>query len=194
MTCSSKDVEHNRPLFVAGNLAEERINRILLDPGSAVNILPLKTLRKIGFTPTQLQSCSLMIQGFHQGGQRAMGVITLELDIQGFLSKVTCHVINAPTSYNLLLGRPWLHQHKIVASTVHQCFKFYQDGQLRRIDADLRPFATTESFYSDAQYYELAPNQESRHETGSERRLVRVARPRPRVMIQHPIQESMPLE
>ena len=36
------DYEHNRPLFVTGDLAGERINRILLDAGSAVNILPLR--------------------------------------------------------------------------------------------------------------------------------------------------------
>ena len=87
-----------------------------------------------------------------------MGVITLDLDIQGFLTQVNCHVINAPTSYNLLLGRPWLHRYKVVASTAHQCFKFDQNGELRRIMADTRPFAVTESFYSDSQYYILAPD------------------------------------
>lgn len=152
------DYEHNRPLFVTGDLAGERINRILLDAGSAVNILPLKTLKKVGLTPAQLRSSNLMIQGFNQGGQRTMGVITLDLDIQGFLTQVNCHVINAPTSYNLLLGRPWLHRYKVVASTAHQCFKFDQNGELRRIMADTRPFAVTESFYSDSQYDILAPD------------------------------------
>lgn len=28
---------------------------------------------------------------------------------------------------------------------------------MRRISADIRPFTVTESFYSDAQYYDLAP-------------------------------------
>lgn len=36
-----RNADHNRPLFVTGDLAGERINRIML--GSAVNILPLKT-------------------------------------------------------------------------------------------------------------------------------------------------------
>lgn len=52
-----------------------------------------------------------MIQGFDQGGQRAIGTITLDLDIEGFLSQVVCHVIAAPTSSNRLLGRPWLHRY-----------------------------------------------------------------------------------
>ena len=105
---------HNRPLFVSGDLAGERIGRILLDPGSAVNILPLKTLERVGFTPSQLKDTSLTIHGFNSGGQGSLGTILLDQDIQGFLTQVNCHVIDAPTSYNLLLGRPWLHRYKVV--------------------------------------------------------------------------------
>ncbi|KAL0405771.1 UNVERIFIED_CONTAM: hypothetical protein Slati_3891000 [Sesamum latifolium] len=32
---------HNRPLFVVGYVREQKVNRILIDGGSAVNILPL---------------------------------------------------------------------------------------------------------------------------------------------------------
>lgn len=107
---------------MSGDLAGERINRILLDPGSAVSILPIKTLRRIGLSPAQLRDTTLTIQGFNQGGQRTIGMINLDFDIQGFISSVTCYVINAPTSYNLLLGRPWIQRYKIVPSTLHQCF------------------------------------------------------------------------
>lgn len=151
------NTEHNRPLFVSGDLAGERINRIMLDLGSAVNILPLKTLKRIGLCPTVLKSTNLVIQGFNQGSQRTMGTVSLDLDIQGFLTKVNYHVINAPTSYNLLLGRPWMHQYKVVASTVHQCFDVLSGRVMRRISADDKPFTTSEAFYSDAKYYALVP-------------------------------------
>ena len=42
---------HNRPLYVIGIIGDKRINRILLDYGSAVNLLPLKVLRAMGITP-----------------------------------------------------------------------------------------------------------------------------------------------
>lgn len=57
------DEQHNRPLFVSGSLGGERINRILLDAGSAVNILPIKTFKKLGYTANQLNPCTLIIQG-----------------------------------------------------------------------------------------------------------------------------------
>ena len=52
-------VNHNKRLYITGILGDERINCILLDCGSAVNLLPLRVLRAIGIIPNQLfQLCS----------------------------------------------------------------------------------------------------------------------------------------
>ena len=40
--------DHNRPLYVTGIIGDKRVNRILLDCGSAVNLLPLRVLRVMG--------------------------------------------------------------------------------------------------------------------------------------------------
>ncbi|PON60504.1 LOW QUALITY PROTEIN: hypothetical protein TorRG33x02_284680 [Trema orientale] len=42
---------HNRPLYVTGLVADTRVSRIMLDCGSAVKVLPLKTLRNVGLHP-----------------------------------------------------------------------------------------------------------------------------------------------
>ena len=36
---------HNRPLYMVGHVPEKKINRILIDEGSGVNILPIHTLK-----------------------------------------------------------------------------------------------------------------------------------------------------
>ena len=56
ITFSDEDLQlgsanHNRPLYVTGRIGDKRINRILLDCGSAVNLLPLRVLRAIGIAP-----------------------------------------------------------------------------------------------------------------------------------------------
>ncbi|KAG9458146.1 hypothetical protein H6P81_002654 [Aristolochia fimbriata] len=124
---------HNRPLFVSRAIKDRWINRILLDSGSAVNILPIRTLKNVGLVANDLQASSLMIQGFNQEGQRALGTIKLELLIGDMTSHVLFHVIDARTSYNVLLGRPWLHNNRVVPSTLHQCFKYYQDGEEKTV-------------------------------------------------------------
>ena len=55
---------HNRPLFVTGYIQEQRVNRIIIDGGFAVNILPLKILKELGISLDELLPSRLMIQGF----------------------------------------------------------------------------------------------------------------------------------
>uniref|UniRef100_A0A7N2N597 RNA-directed DNA polymerase n=1 Tax=Quercus lobata TaxID=97700 RepID=A0A7N2N597_QUELO len=143
---------HNRPLYVSGYAREQRIECILVDGGSAVNILPKMTMKRLGFTMEELSHSRLVIQGFNQGGQRAIGLIHLELSIGELKSNVLFHVIDAKTTYNMLLGRPWIHENGIVPSTLHQCFKFFQNG-IKKVDADLKPFAETEAHFADAKFY-----------------------------------------
>ena len=59
---------HNRPLYMVGHVLEKKINTILIDEGSGVNILPIHTLKELGITIGELSESRLLIQGFNQGG------------------------------------------------------------------------------------------------------------------------------
>ncbi|KAL7152972.1 hypothetical protein ABFS83_04G134500 [Erythranthe nasuta] len=144
---------HNRPLFVAGYAREQKLNRILIDGGSAVNILPLHTLKELGISMDELKTSRLMIQGFNQEGQRAFGIIRIELLMDDMLSSALFHVIDAKTSYRMLLGRPWIHENSVVPSSWHQCFKYCRDGVVKTILADDKPFTEAEDHFADAKYY-----------------------------------------
>ncbi|KAL0454264.1 UNVERIFIED_CONTAM: hypothetical protein Slati_0765600 [Sesamum latifolium] len=63
------------------------------------------------------------------------------------------HVIDAKTSYNMLLGRPWLHENGVVPSTWYQCFKYSRDDIVKKVLADDKPFTEAESHFADAKYY-----------------------------------------
>ncbi|XP_023925929.2 uncharacterized protein LOC112037349 [Quercus suber] len=115
---------HNRPLYVSGYTREQKIDCILIDGGSAVNILPKMTMRRLGLTMEELSHSRLVIQGFNQGGQRAIGMIHLEL----IIGKLT------------------------MPSTLHQCFKYLQGG-IKKVNADLKHFIETEAHFADAKFY-----------------------------------------
>ena len=63
------------------------------------------------------------------------------------------HAIDAKTSYKLLLRRPWLYEHGIAISTLHQCLKYYQ-GRERKINGNVKPFTKAESHFVDARFLE----------------------------------------
>ncbi|KAH0657785.1 hypothetical protein KY289_026533 [Solanum tuberosum] len=94
-----------------------------------------------------------MIQGFNQGGQRAIGAVKIDLTIEELQSSVWLHVIDAKTSYNILLGRPWVHENKVIPSTYHQFLKYYEDGLAKKIIADNNPFTEAEALFVDAKFY-----------------------------------------
>ncbi|KAL0358237.1 UNVERIFIED_CONTAM: hypothetical protein Scaly_1509400 [Sesamum calycinum] len=144
---------HNHPLFVAGYVREQKVNRILIDGGSAVNILPLRILKELEIPVDELSNSRLMIQGFNQGGQRAVGIIRMQLTMEDMVSNALFHVIDAKTSYNMLLSRPWLHENAVVPSTWHQCFKYCRNGIVKKVLGDNKPFTEAESHFADAKYY-----------------------------------------
>ncbi|KAL0461232.1 UNVERIFIED_CONTAM: hypothetical protein Slati_0010800 [Sesamum latifolium] len=86
---------HNMPLFVTCYAREQKVNRILIDGGSAVNILPLRTMKELGISMDELTNSRLMIQGFNQGGQRALCIIRMNLLMEDIFSTALFHVIDA---------------------------------------------------------------------------------------------------
>lgn len=49
---------------------------------------------------------------------------------------ILCQVLDFNLSYNILLGRPWIHKMQAVPSTYHQCVKFPLEGQEITVIAD----------------------------------------------------------
>ncbi|KAL0324660.1 UNVERIFIED_CONTAM: hypothetical protein Scaly_2433100 [Sesamum calycinum] len=76
----------------------------------------------------------------------------MKLLMDDMVSTASFHVIDAKTSYNMLLGRPWLHENFVVPSTWNQCFKYCRNGIVRKVHCDSKPFTKDESHFADAKY------------------------------------------
>ncbi|KAL8493640.1 hypothetical protein ACS0TY_024719 [Phlomoides rotata] len=94
-----------------------------------------------------------MIHDINLEGQRALGIIMLDLVIDETTTCVLFHVINTRTLYNMLLGRPCLHENGVVPYTLHQCFKYSDQGVVKRVFGDDKPFTKVESYFADAKYF-----------------------------------------
>ena len=81
-----------------------------------------------------------------------MGMVRVQMTIGELKSSTIFHVIDTRSSYNLLLGRPWIHENVVVSSTLHQCLKYYQEG-VKVIQDDTKPFTEAESHFKDAKFY-----------------------------------------
>lgn len=64
-------------------------------------------------------------------GQCIVGKICIKIEIGEMNSLILCYIIEAKTSYDLLLGKTWLHENGVVPSTLHQCFKYSHGGEVK---------------------------------------------------------------
>ena len=101
----------------------------------------------------ELSKSRLVIQGFNQEGQRAIGMIRLDVTIDELKARPFFHVINSKTFYKQLLGQPRIHGNGVVPSTLHQCFKYCDGKQVQVVTADLQPFTTAKSHFTDTKFY-----------------------------------------
>jgi hypothetical protein len=146
-------IDHNRPLYIIENCGGQKVGRFLVDAGFSINIMPLKTLKTITLDVKNLSDEKVIIHGFNQNSQKALGAITLNLQCGSLKAPTKFYVIDAETSYRALLGRRWLHSSQVIASTLHQCLKYIENGKQKRIDGDVKPFGVHEIKFNDAQYF-----------------------------------------
>src|SRR4051812_3155427 len=117
--------------------------------------MPRRVMEHLSIPAHRLSATDTNIFGFNANSTRSMGKIKLRCQIGDLKTEVTVYVIDADTSYNLLLGRPWIHRNHIVPSTLHQVMKYVDDqGQVRTLVAEQRPFKWVENYFTDALLYQ----------------------------------------
>ena len=86
-----------------GYIGSSEVSHIQVDPGSALSIIPRRVMQHLGILTHRLSPTQTTIYGFNANGTCLMGKIKLKCQIGDLRFKVTCYVIDADTSYNLLL-------------------------------------------------------------------------------------------
>ena len=114
-----------------------------------LSIMRHQVMQHLGIPIHRLSVIQTTIYDFNASCTRPMGKVKLKCQIENLRSEVTCYVINAETSYNLLLGRLWIHRNFIVPSTLHQVMKYIDgDGKVRTLIAERHPFKRVENYFT----------------------------------------------
>uniref|UniRef100_A0A2N9FLD6 Integrase catalytic domain-containing protein n=1 Tax=Fagus sylvatica TaxID=28930 RepID=A0A2N9FLD6_FAGSY len=108
----------------------------------------------------QIQGAPIEVTGFGGAAEYTMGHIQLVLRVGPIVALTRFHVVNSEVPYHVLLGRPWLHKHKLISSTYHQCIKGRLNGKPIRIAANPSPFDQTEAHFIEAALYDELSTEE----------------------------------
>ncbi|KAI8551459.1 hypothetical protein RHMOL_Rhmol06G0187600 [Rhododendron molle] len=106
---------HNRPLHITVKCKGLWIPTVLIDNGSAINVCSLRVAYRLGLAKKDFEPSNLAVKAYDSTRRVVEGTITLLLDAEGFEMSVEFHVVDIPATFNLLLGRPWMHRPDIMA-------------------------------------------------------------------------------
>ncbi|XP_016681350.1 uncharacterized protein [Gossypium hirsutum] len=109
---------------------------VLIDNGSALNVLPLFTLNRLPIDSSHMKTCQNVVRAFNGIERKVMGRIEIPLLIGPTVYEVDFIVMDIKPSYSCLLGRPWIHSAGAVLSSLHQMLKLVSDGWLVTIKAE----------------------------------------------------------
>ena len=73
-----------------------------------------------------------------------MGTLVIDLQIGPTTFSTLFQVLRIPTSFNLLLGQPWIHKARVIPSSLHQKVKFIHDGQVITVQSTRDMFVSSE--------------------------------------------------
>ncbi|XP_074298988.1 uncharacterized protein LOC141629983 [Silene latifolia] len=115
---------HNDALIITLSIRNCLVKKILVDIGSSVNLVMLETLKNMGFSEKDLVQKAVPLVGFSGETKQSLGEIVIPTFAGGVNEQVRYLVIDGPSTYNVILGRPWIYEIKAVPSTYHQSLKF----------------------------------------------------------------------
>ena len=92
----------------------------------------------MGIEEDQITKSSVTLTDFSGETKQTLGYIHLPTSATGVNSYEKFSVIDCLSSYNILLGRPWIHNLGAVPSTCHQCVKFPSSAGVQTIQGSPR--------------------------------------------------------
>ena len=128
---------HDDPLVIMIMIEGFNTRRVLVDSGSSADIIYLPTFRQLKLDPKRLCPFASPLISFSGDKVYPRGIVTLTVTAGSYPLQVTNQhnflVVDSPSSYNVIIGRPMLNRWKATISTYCLKVKFSTEQGIREI-------------------------------------------------------------
>ncbi|XP_061351085.1 uncharacterized protein LOC133296152 [Gastrolobium bilobum] len=118
---------HTDGLVITVVLVNCQVKRIFIDHGSCADILFWNAFQRMNLDEKDLKPCATKLIGFNGEPSPPKGYIDLKLTLgtkDAFRAgRVRFVVVDTPSLYNVIIGRPIIHDWDMLISTKHQALK-----------------------------------------------------------------------
>ena len=147
ITFSDVDLEgcqhpHDDLLVIRVVVANKTVHRVLFDNGSSADIIFASAFDKMGIGREKLEPVNAHLRGFF--GERVLPLGSVQFVVT--LGDPPCKaktttkflIVEAPSAYNMLLGRPFLNAIRAIPSSYHMVVKFPTENGVGKARGDQR--------------------------------------------------------
>uniref|UniRef100_A0A2N9HMF9 RNA-directed DNA polymerase n=1 Tax=Fagus sylvatica TaxID=28930 RepID=A0A2N9HMF9_FAGSY len=127
---------HNDPLVITLRIGNYDVKRVLIDQGSFAEVMYQELFEKLGLGKSDLSEYSSPVFGFSGESTIPVGKTTLPVLAGPINLQTEFIVIQAPSPYNAIMGRSWLHKMRAIPSTLHQKLRFPTKDGVMEISGD----------------------------------------------------------
>ena len=136
--------DHVRPLFINVACSGRQVSSVLLDNSSTLNVCPLVIAIALGFSPTDFGPSSQIVKAYDGTQRTIMGRLSTHVMIRPVRYSILFQVLRIQSSFNLLLGCPWIHKASAIPSSLHQKLKFIHQGPIITILSNIDVVTSSE--------------------------------------------------
>ena len=124
---------HDDALVVTLRIEGFDVKRVLVDQGSAVEVMYPDLYKRLNLMPEDLIVYDSPLVSFEGKTVTLKGQIRLPIQTRLEVVEVDFIVVDAYSPYTAIVARPWLHALGAISSTLHQKVKYLSEGQVEEI-------------------------------------------------------------
>ena len=124
---------HDDALVVTLRIGGYDVKMVMIDQGSAVEIIYLNLFKGLNLKPENLTAYNSPLVSFEGKMVIPKGKIRLPVQTGSDVVEVDFIMVDAFSPYTAIMGRPWLHTFGAISSTLHQKVKYPSKDQVLEI-------------------------------------------------------------
>ena len=124
---------HDDALVVTLRIGRYDVKRVLVDQGSAVEVMYPNLYKGLRLKPEDLTTYNSPLISFEGKTVIPKGQIRLSIQTSSEVVKVNFIVVDAYSPYTAIVARPWLHALEAISSTLHQKVKYPSGAHVEEI-------------------------------------------------------------
>jgi hypothetical protein len=131
-----KNYKHLKALYLKGYINGHLVNKMLVNTGATVNIMPYSVLRRLGRSAEDLIKTNVTLSDFNGQASEAQGVLNVDLIMGSKTVPTSFFIVSSKSTYIVLLGRDWIHANCCIPSTMRQCLIQWNGDKVEVVHAD----------------------------------------------------------